>query len=288
MTEGELFAISFLPARIAQTVRQVAENHAAPLNEIRLRENRALSLVMGGENVICRIRCTRDELDYTVNKLCGASLYSHAEDIKNGVISAENGIRVGVCGKAIVSGGSIEYVRDITSLSIRIPHRISGAADFLLPLVEKYGSVLVYSKPAGGKTTVLRELIPLLSEKYRVSVIDTRYELSCGVDECGMTDVFLGYPRYDGMMAAVRTMSPEYIICDEISTESEAEAVLYARASGVGVVASAHAGSLDELCKNKAASLLLGDGVFGCLCGLGEFGSPPLVTVTDGYDSERG
>ena len=287
MTEDELFAISFLPERVAQTVKRTAGNYTASLNEIRLRENRALSLVIGGENVMCKVRCTRDELDYTVDKLCGASLYSHAEDIKNGVISAGNGIRVGVCGKAVVSGGSIECVREISSLSIRIPHRISGAADFLLPLVEKYGSVLVYSKPAGGKTTVLRELIPLLSEKYRVSVIDTRYELSCGVDECGMTDVFLGYPRYDGMMAAVRTMSPEYIICDEISTESEAAAVLYARASGVGVVASAHAGSLKELSQNKAASLLLGDGGFGCLCGLGEFGFQPTVTALNDAEIEQ-
>lgn len=282
MTEGELRAISYLPDRIAQAVGLEAERRGAQLNEIRLRENRALSLVIGGENVVCRIRCTRDEVDYTVDKLCASSLYSHAEDIRNGVISAENGIRAGVCGKAVVSGGRIECVRDITSVSIRIPHRIAGAADFLLPLVTKYGSVLVYSKPAGGKTTVLRELIPLLSKKYRVSVIDTRYELSCGVDESGMTDVFLGYPRYDGMMVSVRTMSPEYIICDEISTEPEAEAVLYAASSGVRVVASAHAGSLVELYKNKAASMLLGERVFGCLCGLGEFDSPPSLTFPDG------
>ena len=86
-------------------------------------------------------------------------------------------------------------------------------------------------------------------------------------------------------MSSVRTMSPEYIICDEISTEEEAEAVVYAHAAGVKVIASAHAGSLDELKKNKAADILLKKSVFDCLCGLNAFCEAPTITIPE--DTEQ-
>lgn len=282
MTESEITALGYLPNRLADAVKKTA-GHDGMINEIRLRAGKCFSIVSGGHNLPCGIDCTKDEVDFTVDKLCRGSLYSHSEDIKNGVITTESGIRAGVSGRGIITGGQLECVRDITSVSIRISHRIAGAADFMLPLINKYGGILVYSKPAGGKTTVLRELIPLLSEKYRVSVIDTRYELSCGIDDSGMTDVFLGYPRYEGMMAAVKTMSPEFIVCDEISTSADAEAVMYAHSSGVTVIASAHAGNVRELYKNKSILKLTEAGVFGCFCGLNGFGEAPAITVSAGY-----
>ena len=244
-------------------------------------EHGAVSVVADGKNVLCGIQATREEMDYTLDKLCKGSLYAYADEIRCGVITTDSGLRAGVCGTAVTEKGNLVSVRDISSVSLRIPHRIEGAADFMLPLIERYDCILVYSRPAGGKTTVLRELIPTVSERHRTSVIDTRYELSCFLDKCQICDVFLGYPRYDGIMSSVRTMSPEYIICDEISTEEEAEAVVYAHAAGVKVIASAHAGSLDELKKNKAADILLKKSVFDCLCGLNAFGEAPTITIPE-------
>ena len=80
-----------------------------------------------------------------------------------------------------MTDGKITAVRGITSVNIRIPHRVPHAADGLYEAVKKYGSVLVFSPPGKGKTTALGELIPLLSggdEQKNVAVIDTRRELS--------------------------------------------------------------------------------------------------------------
>ncbi len=219
---------------------------------------------------------TKSCIDYTLDKLCKGSLYAYEEEIKNGVITTEYGIRVGVCGSAIVSDGMVKGIRDITSLSFRIPHKISGSSDFLYPYVGKQSSILIYSRPALGKTTVLRELIPYIGKKYRVSVIDTRHELSTFLAD-GMCDIYSGYPRYAGIVSSVKTMSPEYIVCDEISTEKDADAIMLAHSAGVAVIATAHANTIDQLEKNTAVKKLLDSAVFDLLCGLQGFDSSPII-----------
>jgi stage III sporulation protein AA len=169
----------------------------------------------------------------------------------------------------VLSDGRIVCVRDISSVCIRIPHRVPGAAEPLYEAVREGRSVLVYSSPGAGKTTVLRELVSYISEDVlkRCAVIDTRYELSA-MTAGGLCDVFLGYPRYEGIISAVRTMSPEYVICDEISDGSDVAALRYARASGVAVLASAHADSEKSLFRNESIAALLSDGVFDLVCGI--------------------
>ncbi len=284
MTEAEEKAMSYIPKSAASAVLRAVKptNTAAkPINELRLRMNGCMSVTSLGENLPADYTCTKDDLAYTVDKLCKSSLYSRAEDIKNGVIPADMGIRAGVCGRAVVEDGRVSCVRDITSVAIRIPHKVPGAADLVLPLCEKYSGVLIYSRPAGGKTTVLRELIPLLAKKYRLAVIDTRFEL-CGDGNCfGMADIFSGYPRYAGMTSAVRTMSPEFILCDEISTPDDFEAVRYAHSSGVRIAATAHADDLESLLRNETLRGLIKSGIFGCLYGLRGFGNEPVITKSE-------
>ena len=281
MQNTEKTALEYFSERIKNAVLSFVKSSDSILSCVTIRKKGAVSAVIDGKNVLCGIQAMQKEMDYTLDKLCQCSLYAYADEIRNGVITTDGGFRAGVCGTAVTDKGKLVSVRDISSISLRIPHRIEGAADFMLPLIEKHNCILVYSKPAGGKTTVLRELIPAISQSHRTSVIDTRYELSCFLDKCRLCDVFLGYPRFDGIMSSVRTMSPEYIICDEISTEDEAEAVVYAHAAGVRVIASAHAGSLDELRKNKAADILMKKRVFDCLCGLNAFGEAPTITICE-------
>lgn len=265
MTEYEKKAIGYLPGHIAAAAAEIAASRR--LNEIRIRRGREAAVVSCGENILLGVTVTRDDIAHTVDRLCDGSMYSHAEEIKNGVLIPYPGIRVGVAGQAVTDGGRIALVREISSLSVRIPSRVIGAADFLIPYADRCESVLVYSKPGVGKTTVLRELILYLSRKYRTSVIDTRYELEAegGV----MADYYSGYPRGEGVVMAVRTMSPEYIVCDEISDDADADAVMYAHSAGVKIAASAHGTSLDELKDNSALRRLIDCRVFDCVCRLG-------------------
>lgn len=269
MTDLETKALSCLPNRLSDAVIRSASLWNSSINEIRLRENRLLSVTVGQHNVSCKLICTHEELVYTVSKVCGNSLYSHSESIREGCITMDCGIRVGVCGHAVVTDGRVTLVRDITSMNIRIPHRVFGVADKLYEYIKSNASVLIYSKPGMGKTTLLRELIPLLSSgerAVRVSVIDTRCELCAGISESEMADVFYGYPRYEGILSAIRTMSPEYIICDEISTEQDVKALMYAHSSGIAVCASVHAGNIDELNHIPILKSLFEANVFDFVC----------------------
>lgn len=274
MTTLETKAISYLPSRLAEAVIRTASLWNDNIHEIRLRENQLLSITAGRQNISCDLVCTHEELTYTLAKICGNSLYSYSEPIRDGYIAADCGIRAGVCGHAVLSDSRITLVRDITSINIRIPHSAPGAADKLyerMTMDNKFRNVLIYSKPGMGKTTVLRELISLLAtgnHARRTAVIDTRYELCTGTSVPGLTDVFYGYPRYEGILNAVRTMSPEYILCDELSTEREADALLYAHTSGISVCASVHAGSFSELMSIPILKPLLSAHIFDLTYGI--------------------
>ena len=275
MDECEKRAIGYLPQGMRSEVISAAEHLGGRINEIRLRKNKPMCLSADRRDIATGYICTERDMESVMSSLCQGSLYSYAENIKDGFIAGESGIRAGVCGRAVIRDGRIDCVRDITSVNIRIPHRVKGAADELYSLVMSRGSTLVYSKPAMGKTTALRELIPLLSDVKKgkkVSVIDTRYELYAGIEGEDMADVFSGYPRPEGMLSAVRTMSPEYIICDEIGDEGDTEAILRAHSAGVKVVASAHGDSVGRLSENKSIRELLEGGVFSALYGIKEDG----------------
>jgi len=274
MTAIETKALSYLPSRLAEAVIRTASLWNGDIHEIRLRENQLLSITADRRNISCEFICTHDDLSFTLAKLCGNSLYSYSESIRDGCISTDCGIRAGVCGHAVLADNHITLVRDITAINIRIPHSIPGIADKLyehMTTGNEFRSVLIYSKPGMGKTTVLRELIPLLStgsNACRTAVIDTRYELCTETSVPGLTDIFYGYPRYEGIMNAVRTMSPEYILCDELSTEQEAKALLYAHTSGIAICASIHAGSFSELLMIPILNSLLSAHVFDFAYGI--------------------
>ena len=273
MDKQEIIALGYLSENMRKAVTNISATYNKPINEIRLREGKKMYLTISRENVASDYVCTAEDILFTTQALCQGSLYSYSDSIKEGVITTKFGIRAGVCGRAVLCGGVIDCVRDISSVNIRIPHRVYGAADALYELVNECGSVLVYSKPGLGKTTLLRELIPLMSgtnAHNRVAVIDTRYELSALIDEAESADILLGYPRREGIMTAVRTMSPEYIICDEISTADDRDAIMYALSAGVNVVVSAHADSYRDLSLNKSIKELVESNAFSGFYGIRE------------------
>ncbi|MBQ8368566.1 MAG: hypothetical protein IJY35_01145 [Clostridia bacterium] len=264
MEGTEKRALGYLPENLREAVTRTSSLYGR-FDEIRLRLERELSVTVDGKNLLCGVKCTKADIENTVDALCQGSLYSHAEEIREGVITTDCGIRAGTAGTAVLSGGQIRCVRDISSVCIRVPHRIPGAADELYSRMNGQG-VLVFSPPGCGKTTVLRELIPLIGREKRVAVIDTRHELA--VDAAGeLVDVFAGYPRGFGIGSAVRTMSPEVIVCDEIAGEEDVRAILEAHSAGVTVCASAHGRSVEEIRRNPWLGKLMDAYVFGLLYG---------------------
>ena len=162
-------------------------------------------------------------------------------------------------------------VSDVSSLSFRFPTADSSLIEELcdaFSLTER--GMLIYAPAGVGKTTALRTLAARLSSGrgLRVAVIDERCEFSPAVcAECGI-DLFRGYRRHEGLGAALRTMSPDVVIIDEIGAEEETLRLLDYLNSGIRLVASAHALSAEDLKKRRSVAPFFKHGVFDILFGI--------------------
>ena len=75
-------------------------------------------------------------------------------------------------------------------------------------------------------------------------------------------DILRGCNKRDGIIHAIRTLSPEIIICDEISTSEEVEKISEGFHTGVRFIVSVHISSADDLYKRKVSSKLIESGCF--------------------------
>lgn len=224
------------------------------ITEIRLRSDRNIVLTTLQKKIYIDHIVTKDELDLAILAICDGSLHAHDETIMEGYISSQNGIRVGICGKAVTQDNKICGVYDFTSLNIRIPRHIYGISNNIIKLIQSKNyneNILIYSSPGIGKTTVIRDIARTLSEpphNIKVGVIDSRCEISDKIlYKCSNIDILENYPKAKAIEIAVRTMSCEYIICDEIGSYDEAKSLLSVQNSGVPVIASAHAENVIDL-----------------------------------------
>lgn len=265
--------LSALPYRLLDEIRSRWTGER--LEEIRLRRGRRASLTLSGRNLILDTVLDGTEIDGTLTGMCSGSLYAYSDTINRGYISLPGGIRVGVCGRAHCEGDRMIGVHEISSLVIRIPHRARRVGEPVCDLLREFNrtrGVLIYSPPGVGKTTLLRGVISLLStgkDPLRTAVVDTRGELTFSIgggDLC--VDVLSGYPRSLGIEIATRTLSAEVIVCDEIGDYTEAMALVSSHNCGVPLIASAHAGSVDELLRRTGIMLLHEANIFGAYVGI--------------------
>ena len=283
--------LELIPYRISDAIRRLAPDIGGNLcEEIRLRYLRMSTLTLSNRGTIpLGVYLDREEIDSTVDKLCGGSLYAHGDTIKSGYISLPGGIRAGVCGRAASEKGSVIGVSEINSVNIRIPHAVRtdpAVICGLLSTLEYSKGVLIYSPPGEGKTTLLRSVADELSRSdrrggIRVSVVDTREELEFGLlSKDSTADILSGYPKATGIEIALRTLNARVIICDEIGNEEEARAICEASNGGAALVASAHASDIGGLMAKRGIRMLHDSGVFGAYVGLRRERGTLKLTVT--------
>lgn len=285
-------ALPYLPAALRQPLTRLSAEQAAEVQEIRLRAGRSLQIVrqgrafaVGGQGQLTApngagVPVTRAALDALFQNICSHSLHAWQDAIRQGFITIAGGSRVGLCGTAVMQQGALETVRTVSGLNLRIASERIGCAEALCAQLAARltaGGILIAGAPASGKTTILRDLARILGDAHRISLLDTRGELAAvqnGLPQFALgaqTDIFDGYPKAEGLEIAVRVMSPEILICDEIGGADEAEALLQSLHTGVQIIASAHAGSLAELTARPQIRRLIDAGAFrtGVLLGSG-------------------
>lgn len=251
--------LAILPSRLRQDVDNLGSKE---LQELRLRLNAPPELVLPGGSQWLTMEVTRDDLRQCINSASRYSPWS-AATVEQGYITAPGGHRIGLCGEAVIRGGSMAGIREPVSLCIRVARDFPGIgknAEHLL------GSILILGAPGWGKTTLLRDLIRRLSDKgEHIAVVDERGELFPPGGEFPQgkcTDVLTGCTKAVGIEMVLRTMGPDCVAVDEITATEDCEALLHAGWCGVRLLATAHASSLRDLKRREVYRPLLETGLF--------------------------
>lgn len=215
---------------------------------------------------------SQNDILETMKILCNFSIYSYQNQIKEGFITLKGGHRVGISGTAVINNNEIINISDISSINFRISREVLGCSDRIF---DKFGlnigGTLIIGPPSSGKTTILRDMARRLSTSFeadkliKVSIIDERREIAASYQgipqrDIGFSDVLSGFPKAEGIIRAIRTLSPKIIICDEIGGVEDAEAIKKSLNSGVGIIASIHAKSTDEMANSFRIKNILSSG----------------------------
>ncbi len=230
--------------------RSVDEKGRVGLQELRLRLGQPPQLYLAGGQTYLEQIVTPEDLRYTVNAASKYSPWACASSAQ-GYLTISGGHRIGLCGDVVVKQGGSAAIRWLSSLCIRISRDFPGISRD----IRNQGSILIVGAPGSGKTSLLRDLIRSRSDSATgsICVVDERCEIFPVTQDSfcyppgKRTDVLSGCPKGDGIDMAVRCMGPATVAVDEITAKEDCNSLLQAAWCGVDILATAHAGSLDEL-----------------------------------------
>lgn len=260
--------------KIKSAVSRISPCDSEKITEFRLRSHNPLMVTTTQGNFFlnkdgsldqnCGNECIileYNDISDTLSRICGFSIHTYQEQIKQGFVTMKGGNRAGICGNAVRDGESVKSITNFYSINIRIARQVVGAADELSCMFKKnVPSMIICGRPGTGKTTILRDIIRQLSSgafssMKRVAVIDERGELAAvhdGVmrfDLGPCCDVLSGVPKSFGINSAVRTLNPQAVVFDEIAAREDGMAVISCAYTGVPVITSIHASNDAELNK---------------------------------------
>lgn len=270
MKYDEVYKI--LPVSIGNSIKEFLMNDE--IQEIRIKVGKPIIVNLSSEERVLEYISTKDDLKYMIAKISNYSLYAFEEEIKQGYITLKGGHRVGLAGECVMSKGEVRTIKNISSLNIRICKEIIGASNKIMKLITENNRIyntLIVSPPKCGKTTILRDIARNLSNGMyqinlkgkKVTIVDERSEIAAcynGVPQMNVgirTDILDNCLKKSGMIMAIRSLAPEVLICDEIGTEGDLEALNMAFNSGVNVIVTVHGYDINDVYNRKVFKELI-------------------------------
>lgn len=269
--------LNLFPLAIKQSLANCTKQRWHMLQEIRLRLNRPIELIFDTHvEWIEQVKFSSEHSQYLLNQLSEFSLYRLQDELREGYITISGGHRVGLAGEVSTLNGTVKSLKHITFFNIRLAKEKKYCAqNILLKLYDQsYLNTLIIGPPQTGKTTIIRDLSRMIATGYnyipakKVCVIDERSEIAASKNgipqhDVGLrTDVLDACPKAEGMMMAIRSLSPEVIIVDEIGSQKDIQALLEAAQAGVAVICTIHGKSLRQIKQRPALATLLKQNVF--------------------------
>lgn len=232
-----------LPAEIVYTIKTTFEENLHEICEIKINLNCPLIVIGKREYVFESLIITKEILNKCISRLTNNSLFTYEKNILQGYFTVNGGHRIGVAGKFTFENGNKQgFVSSISGLNIRVAKTVRIESEKILKSIVKENldsiyNTLIISPPGCGKTTLLRNIIRILSSGegilagrgLRVVVIDERSEICTENNdkrEIGIrTFVLDGVDKLRGILMAVRSLNPQIIAMDELGSPSDYLAV---------------------------------------------------------------
>jgi len=279
----------FLSPDLRTMFKEIPDGELEDLEEIRLRINAPVLLkqrtgdkYLGKDGVLIQrwesgACCSAESMSKTVSLLCNSSLYALEEELRKGFLTLPGGHRTGFVGRAVLDKGKIKTLKQISGVNIRIARFVTGSALRIVRFLIKNNTLLntlIISPPRAGKTTLLRDIVAILSNGFSgfssidVGLVDERSEIAgCreGIPQMPVghrTDVLDGCPKAEGMMMLVRSMSPQVIATDEIGRKEDAEAIEEVINAGIKLVTTVHGNSKEDILRRPVIKEILEQKVF--------------------------
>lgn len=256
----------FMQRRIMEMPSDIKDN----FEEIRIRACHDTMIISRGQEIKLHDseEITPDILEETLNRLLDYSYYAYEDELSKGYITIEGGHRVGICGRVTLNEDKVHLIKDISSLNIRRSRQIIGASSKVIKAVyddrkNNISNTLIISPPKCGKTTIIRDLARVLSNKgFKVGICDERSEIAgcyngeTSYDLGDRTDILDGCPKAEGMLMLIRAMSPDVIITDEIGKKEDVKAVEAALCAGVKIITTIHGSSYEDIAGSAIGELV--------------------------------
>lgn len=294
-----LGAERLLPFGIRTRTERLCTRDRETAEEIRLRVGRPPSVLLpDGELQMQGDAVSIRDIESVMEVATQASVHSASGSMRNGYITTSGGYRVGICGTGVIKNTDVVGIRNISSLSIRIPREVRTAGEGVLkPLCPNgvFESAVIISPPGMGKTTLLRDVVRRISDgdaengiaAHRVALADERGEVAAmfegraQMDVGCRTDVMDGCPKAQAIIMLLRAMNPQVIAVDEITAAEDIRAMSSAANCGVALLATAHASSAEDLLSRPLYRQLMQESIFKRAVIIQRIAGERVYTVTN-------